>query len=76
MFTKFRKVVILMVSYMIINFNIYINDNTLPNIKNANRDLLYTPLYNKLVASNFINYINLYNSNSNIQMFNTNRYIR
>jgi hypothetical protein len=38
--------------------NIYINDNTLPNIKNANRDLLYNRLYNKLVANNFINYIN------------------
>ena len=38
--------------------NIYINDNTLSNIKNTNRDLLYNPLYNKLVANNFINYIN------------------
>lgn len=38
--------------------NIYINDNTLLNIKNSNRDLLYNSLYNKLVASNFINYIN------------------
>jgi len=38
--------------------NIYINDNTLPNIKNTNRHLLYNSLYNKLVANNFINYIN------------------
>lgn len=38
--------------------NIYINDNTLPNIKNTDRDLLYTDLYNKLTAYNFINCIN------------------
>ena len=43
--------------------NIYINDNTLPNIKNTNRDFIYNSLYNKLVANNFINYINKISNN-------------
>lgn len=43
--------------------NIYINDNTLPNIKNSNRDDIYNALYNKLVANNFINYINKISNN-------------
>lgn len=43
--------------------NIYINDNTLPDIKNTNRDLIYNSLYNKLVANNFINYINKISNN-------------
>jgi hypothetical protein len=38
--------------------NIYINDNTLPNITNTDRDLLYNDIYNKLTAYNFINCIN------------------
>jgi hypothetical protein len=43
--------------------NIYINDNTLPNIKNTDRDIIYNSLYNKLVANNFINYINKISNN-------------
>jgi len=38
--------------------NIYINDNTLPNLKNSDRDLLYNELYQNLIALNFINSIN------------------
>ncbi len=34
--------------------NIYINDNTLANIKNANRDSLYNQLYGNLTAANLI----------------------
>jgi hypothetical protein len=33
--------------------NIVFNDNTLPNLSNANRDSLYDSLYTKLVANNF-----------------------
>lgn len=38
--------------------NIYINDNTIPDIKNANRDDLYKEWNNKLTAKNFIAYLN------------------
>jgi hypothetical protein len=38
--------------------NIYIDDNTLPNITNTDRDLLYNDIYNKLTAYNLINCIN------------------
>jgi len=38
--------------------NIYINDNTTINIKNANRDVLYSDINSKLTASNFIHVIN------------------
>lgn len=38
--------------------NIYINDNTLSNLSNADRDLLYNDMYSKLTAYNFINCIN------------------
>lgn len=38
--------------------NINISDNTLPNIKNTNRDDLYTELYEKLTAFNFMRCIN------------------
>ena len=38
--------------------NINISDNTLPGIKNTNRDDLYTNLYEVLTASNFIKSIN------------------
>ena len=44
--------------YQNILINIYNNDNTLPYISNADRDLLYNNLYNKLCSTNFINYIN------------------
>ncbi len=38
--------------------NINIADNTYSNISESNRDLLYTELYKKLTAANFINSIN------------------
>lgn len=38
--------------------NIYVNDNTFENLSNSNRDLLYTDLYRKLTANNFISYLN------------------
>jgi hypothetical protein len=38
--------------------NIYINDNTLSNLSNADRDNLYNDLYTSLTANNFINAIN------------------
>lgn len=38
--------------------NIAINDNTLPNISNCDRDLIYNELYSKLTAYNFIKAIN------------------
>jgi hypothetical protein len=38
--------------------NINISDNTFPNISNTNRDDLYTDLYEKLTAFNFIRAIN------------------
>ena len=38
--------------------NINIADNTMPNIRNTDRDLLYEDLYGKLTANNFMNAIN------------------
>ena len=38
--------------------NIFINDNTIPNIYGKERDLLYTSLNKKLTATNFIDSIN------------------
>lgn len=38
--------------------NINVSDNTLPNIKNSDRDSIYTDLYKKLSANNFINSLN------------------
>lgn len=38
--------------------NIVINDNTLPNIKNIERDVIYNELYSKLTAYNFIQAVN------------------
>ena len=38
--------------------NIYINDNTITGLKNVDRDSLYNSLSKKLVAKNFIDYIN------------------
>jgi len=38
--------------------NINISDNTLPNLTNSDRDLLYRPLFTKLSANNFTNSIN------------------
>ena len=38
--------------------NIYINDNTLTNLSNIERDVLYKDLYSNLTAFNFINTIN------------------
>lgn len=38
--------------------NINISDNTFPNISNVNRDEIYTDLYEKLTAFNFIRVIN------------------
>ena len=38
--------------------NINISDNTLPNIKNSNRDELYNEVYNNLTAFNFMRAIN------------------
>lgn len=39
--------------------NIYVNDNTLPNLSNADRDLIYNDLYSKLTANNFMNCLNV-----------------
>jgi hypothetical protein len=38
--------------------NINISDNTLPNISGVDRDIIYSDLYKKLTANNFINCIN------------------
>lgn len=38
--------------------NIYINDNTYDKLSNVDRDDLYTDIYSKITASNFINSIN------------------
>jgi hypothetical protein len=38
--------------------NIYINDNTLDKLSGYNRDYLYTDIYSKLTASNFMSCIN------------------
>jgi hypothetical protein len=38
--------------------NINIGDDTYPNISNTNRDIIYTELYKKLTAANFINSLN------------------
>ena len=38
--------------------NININDNTLPNIRNVDRDELYREMYSKISAQNFISAIN------------------
>ena len=38
--------------------NIYINDNTMNGLRDTDRDTLYNSLYKKLVAKNFIDYIN------------------
>jgi len=38
--------------------NIYINDNTLTNLSNIDRDYLYSDLYTNLTANNFIDAIN------------------
>ena len=38
--------------------NININDNTVPNLNNVNRDILYTDLNSKLTAKNFMDAIN------------------
>ena len=44
--------------YKNILINIYINDNTLKNINNIDRDYLYSDVYSKLSAFNFMNSIN------------------
>jgi hypothetical protein len=44
--------------YKNILVNIYVNDNTIPNLKNTERDKLYNKTSNTLIASNFINCIN------------------
>lgn len=44
--------------YKNILINIYINDNTLQNINNADRDLLYNDIYSNITAANFANAIN------------------
>lgn len=44
--------------YKNILVNIYINDNTLANISNSDRDTLYKDLYSNLTGFNFINTIN------------------
>ncbi|CAG7581622.1 MAG: gp265 [uncultured marine phage] len=38
--------------------NIYINDNTMSDLKNVNRDVLYTDINQKLTAKNFIEALN------------------
>lgn len=38
--------------------NIYVNDNTLPNLSNSNRDDIYTDIHKNLTAYNFIRCIN------------------
>jgi hypothetical protein len=38
--------------------NIYVNDNTIPNLKNSNRDQMYTSINKKLTAKNFIDSLN------------------
>lgn len=44
--------------YKNIFINIAVNDNTIPNIKNVDRDLIYDDLYRKFTAYNFIQAIN------------------
>ena len=43
--------------YRNILINIYINDNTLPNLSNSDRDILYSDLYSNITAANFVNSI-------------------
>ena len=38
--------------------NIYFNDNTLPNLRDTDRHKMYSNVYQKLCAKNFIDYIN------------------
>ena len=38
--------------------NIYVNDNTIPNLKNSNRDIIYKSLNKKLTAKIFIDCLN------------------
>jgi len=38
--------------------NIYVNDNTLPNLSNNDRDILYTSINKKLTATNFVDCLN------------------
>lgn len=45
--------------YKNVLINIYINDNTLSNLSNVDRDLLYNDLYGKLTANNLINCLNV-----------------
>jgi hypothetical protein len=44
--------------YKNILVNIYVNDNTIPNLKNSNRDQMYTSINKKLTAKNFIESLN------------------
>ena len=44
--------------YKNVLINIYVNDNTIPNLKNSNRDQMYTSINKKLTAKNFIDSIN------------------
>lgn len=44
--------------YKNILVNIYVNDNTIPNLKNTERDKLYNKTSSTLIATNFINCIN------------------
>lgn len=43
--------------YKNILINIYINDNTLSNLSNSDRDTIYSDLYSKITATNFTNAI-------------------
>ena len=44
--------------YKNILVNIYVNDNTIPNLKNSNRDQMYNSINKKLTAKNFIESLN------------------
>jgi hypothetical protein len=44
--------------YKNVLINIYVNDNTLPNLSNIERDVLYKDLYSNITAFNFSNAIN------------------
>ena len=44
--------------YQNVLINIYVNDNTYDNLSNTDRDDLYTDLYSKITANNFMNSMN------------------
>lgn len=57
---KLENGIIIYINHIFKNIliDIHFNDNTLPNLSNSDRDLLYNDIYSKITAYNFINSIN------------------